>query len=199
MPPLPDQIQQRPGHPPAAEADSWRNADEVRASLARYADPFVQVDVEVMVIAAAGPAKGRTIAILTIHEFETVPVLCGTQVRSPGGAEIVGKGACYVRSNQVPATTEAADHAHLRELLDLAVEKGVREFLRRARGARSTNRFGARKSKGAKDLAVRCASSQAGSLSQALQKRAIETTELDTRQLHRKVCGHSARTRLRAG
>ncbi len=42
-------------------------------------------------------------------------------------------------------------------------------------------------------------SSQAGSLSQALQKRAIETTELDTRQLHRKVCGHSARTRLRAG
>ena len=95
-----------------------------------------------MVIAAAGPAKGRTIAILTIHEFETVPVLCGTQVRSPGGAEIVRKGACYVRSNQVPATTEAADHAHLRELLDLAVEKGVREFLRRARGARSTNRFG---------------------------------------------------------
>ena len=35
-----------------AEADTWRNADEVRASLAHYADPFVQVDVELRVIAA---------------------------------------------------------------------------------------------------------------------------------------------------
>ena len=53
------------------EANTWQNADTVRSSLARYADPFVQVDAEVMVIAAAGPAEGRTIAILTIHEFET--------------------------------------------------------------------------------------------------------------------------------
>ena len=117
-----------------AQADTWRNADAVRASLASYADPFVRVDTEVMVI-AAGPSQGRTIAILTIHEFETVPVLCRKPVLAPGGAEILRAGACYVRSNQLPATTAVADYVHFRELLDLAIEKGVREFLRRVRGA----------------------------------------------------------------
>ena len=119
----------------AAEAETWRNADDVRASLAHYADPFVHVDVELKVIPATGHAPDRTIAILTIHEFETVPVLCRARALASGGAEILRAGACYVRSNRLPATTEVADYAHLRELLDLAVEKGVREFLKRARGA----------------------------------------------------------------
>jgi predicted HTH transcriptional regulator len=119
----------------AGDADTWRRADDVRASLARFADPFVQVDTELITIAAAGPAQGRMVAVLTVHEFEITPVLCADQVLAAGGAEILRRGACYVRSNRMPATTEIADHAHLRELLDLAVEKGVREFLRRARAA----------------------------------------------------------------
>ena len=67
----------------AGDADSWRRADDVRSSLARFADPFVQVDTELITIAAAGPAQGRTVAVLTVHEFEITPVLCADQVLPP--------------------------------------------------------------------------------------------------------------------
>lgn len=117
-----------------ADADTWRRPDDVRSAFARFADPFVRVDAELVAV-SAGPDQGRTVAVITVHEFEVTPVFCAEQVLAPGGAEILRAGACYVRSNRMPATTEIADHAHLRELLDLAVDKGVREFLRRARAA----------------------------------------------------------------
>ena len=117
------------------QANTWRRPDEVRAALARFADPFVRVDIELVTIALAAPAGDRTVALLVVHEFDTTPVLCAERFLAGGGDEILRQGACYVRSNTLPATTEFADHAHLRELLDLATDKGVREFLRRAQAA----------------------------------------------------------------
>ena len=111
---------------------SWENPDPVREKLRQYADPDVWVDVEIVELDVNG--KTRQCGVIRVREFEAVPVLC----RKPAtvrGDEVLRMGACYVRSRQMPATTVVADHAAFRELLELAVDKGVREFVRRSRQA----------------------------------------------------------------
>lgn len=117
----------------AAQAQSWENADHVRQAMASYADPYVYVDVEVRTVAAAGTLNGRTFAIIVVREFDDVPVLCGRSANDRTGGVVLQQGACYVRPNHMPATTNVANQAQFRALLEIAIEKGVRKFLRTAR------------------------------------------------------------------
>jgi hypothetical protein len=117
-----------------AQGASWQNADHVRQAVALFADPFVYVDVEVKTMAAAGPLNGLSFGILTVQEFD-VPVLCGRQANDAHGHVVLQPGTCYVRPNHMPATTNVANQTQLRALLDLAIEKGVRKFLRTAKAA----------------------------------------------------------------
>ena len=78
----------------------------------------------------------KTIAVIDVREFEEYPVICTRDVRSPqhGAEPLLRDGAVYVR-NQVPASVEISDHSLMRELLELAIDKGVRRFVRTAGGA----------------------------------------------------------------
>jgi predicted HTH transcriptional regulator len=113
---------------------SWTRADEVRQAVAPYADPYVYLDVESKTV-EGGALQGRSFAILHVQEFEEVPVLCARAGRDANGNDVLQSGACYVRPSHMPATTNVAEQSQLRELLDLAIEKGVRKFLRRAQAA----------------------------------------------------------------
>jgi predicted HTH transcriptional regulator len=106
---------------------SWATADHVRETLAPCMMPRAYVDVESLTL-----TTGQTCVILTVHEFDLVPILCAKESRDQKGAVVLRQGACYVRSSHTPATTEIRDYPALRDLLDLAIEKGVREFVRRA-------------------------------------------------------------------
>jgi predicted HTH transcriptional regulator len=111
---------------------SWEKADDVRQTIAPYVDPHAYVDVAVISLPGAPTLR---CVVLQVQEFDQVPVLCAKSATDLKGELVLRQGACYVRSRQLPSTTEIADHAQFRELLDLAIDKGVREFVRRSRSA----------------------------------------------------------------
>jgi predicted HTH transcriptional regulator len=100
---------------------AW-NYDDVADQIARYADPSVSFDLEVK------EYNGNRYIVLQVEEFSDIPVLCKRAYDN-----VLRSGACYVRTRRKPETTEIPAQAEMRDLLDLATEKGVRQFLERAR------------------------------------------------------------------
>ncbi len=108
------------------DAGSW-NYDDVMAGLSAAADPFVTVDLDTVSF------DGKRFVVLRVHEFETVPVLCKREFKKEGTQTFVLRpAACYVRTRRKPETSEIPSQTEMRELLDLAVQKGVRQFIERA-------------------------------------------------------------------
>lgn len=99
---------------------SWTH-DAVADQIARYADPSVNFQLDTK------EYEGNKYVILEVAEFPDIPVLCK---RAFDG--VLREGACYVRTRRKPETTEIPAQAEMRDLLDLAIEKGVRQFLERA-------------------------------------------------------------------
>ena len=108
----------------ATDLATW-NYDEVSTSLAAYADPSVSFDLQIL------NYKDNSHVILKIHEFEDIPVLC-RQDYIRGDEVVLRKGACYVRSRHKPETSEIPSQEDMRDLLDLATDKGVTKFVARA-------------------------------------------------------------------
>ena len=107
---------------------TWRY-DDVAAALASYADPALTFDLYTR------EYQGKRFVVIEVQEFDELPTLCKLtyQEPPPGRQVILREGACYVRSRRKPETSEIPTQTEMRELLDLAIEKGVRRFLDRAR------------------------------------------------------------------
>jgi predicted HTH transcriptional regulator len=107
---------------------TWRY-DDVAAALASYADPTISFDLYTR------EYQGKQFVVIEVQEFDELPILCKSayQGPSPGRQVILREGACYVRSRRKPETSEIPTQTEMREVLDLAIEKGVRRFLNRAR------------------------------------------------------------------
>lgn len=99
------------------ELGTW-NYDDIADKLAEYADPSISFDLQ------HKECDGKHYAILEIKEFEQVPVLCKRDY-----PDVLRKGACYLRSRRKPETTEIPTHEDMRDLLSLAVEKGLRDYV----------------------------------------------------------------------
>jgi predicted HTH transcriptional regulator len=110
----------------AADLDTY-NPDDVQAFVNRFADPYVKLELN------RRSLDGKSYVELTVYEFDEVPVVCRADFGSPGGN--LRKGAFYVRSTRMPETTELQSQTEMREILQLAIDKGVRQFLRRAEEA----------------------------------------------------------------
>jgi len=109
------------------ELKTWKY-DHVADSLATYADPSIEFDlVEVSF-------KGQTFIAIKVEEFDEIPVLCKKSYNT-GKDVVLREGACYIRSRRKPETVEVSTYADMRDLLDLATEKGVRRFISRAHSA----------------------------------------------------------------
>lgn len=104
---------------PEDQLATW-DYDDVAASLAEYADPYVSFELQLLTY------DGRSFVILRVAEFEEIPALCKRDY--PG---VLRKGACYVRTRRMPETSEIPSQTEMRELLDLATDKGVHKFLTR--------------------------------------------------------------------
>jgi hypothetical protein len=104
--------------------------DEVAAGVGAAASQRVSIDVETIPI-----DEGRTFIAISVNEFEEYPIVCRIDrthaVHGEGRKSVLRKGALYVRGATKPETIEASD-IELRELLQLAIDKGVRAFLARA-------------------------------------------------------------------
>ncbi|MYA62205.1 MAG: ATP-binding protein [Dehalococcoidia bacterium] len=96
--------------------------DALADQIARYADPSASFAVDVR------EYDGNSYVVIEVEEFSDIPVLCK---RSYG--DVLQDGACYVRPRRKPETSSIPTQADMRDLLDLAIEKGVTRFLERAR------------------------------------------------------------------
>ncbi len=104
-----------------AELASW-DYDNIANQLARYADPRVNFEMEIRMY------NGARHVVLAVAEFSEIPVLCKRSFDN-----VLRNGACYVRTRQKPETSEIPTQTEMRELLDLAINKGVSLYLERAR------------------------------------------------------------------
>jgi uncharacterized NAD(P)/FAD-binding protein YdhS len=108
--------------------ETWKY-DTLSAKVAPFADPYLELELEHVELDL------RVYAVITVAEFEEVPVLCARDWTTPAGAVILRRGALYVRTRRQPETTEVASQTEMREVLTLAIEKGVRRFVATAREA----------------------------------------------------------------
>lgn len=114
------------------QINSW-NYDDVAAGVNRYASPNLSFDREVIEL------EGKKYVVLSVHEFSEIPILCAQEFQDRGQDRdsriVLRRGACYVRRHHKPETSEIANYEEMRSLLDLAIEKGVRNWVRQAYNA----------------------------------------------------------------
>ena len=102
------------------DLNTWRY-DDIAAGIAAYADPSVSFERQLK------EDNGNQYIILEVDEFTDIPVLCRTDYQ-----DVLRKGACYVRSRRKPETSEIPTQEDMRDLLELAIDKGVVRYLARA-------------------------------------------------------------------
>jgi predicted HTH transcriptional regulator len=117
------------------QAASWLGYDDLSSSVNEYASPSVSFDPTLVIY------QERKFAVIRVHQFVDIPILCTKDFGGPGkgarggdgqSTQILRRGACYVRSRHKPETSEIPSEEEMRELLELAIDKGVRKFVARA-------------------------------------------------------------------
>jgi predicted HTH transcriptional regulator len=111
------------------QAESWLNYDDLSASVNEYASPCVRFEPELHTF------WGKKFVIIRVHQFDDIPILCAKDYNEPGKAPVLRRGACYVRVRHKPETSEIPSEEEMRDLLELAIDKGVRKFVTRAQKA----------------------------------------------------------------
>ncbi len=107
---------------------TW-GADELADDLANYASPHIE-----FAISDCALDEGRCCLVIDVREFSDTPVLCKKSM-SVKGKVLLKEGGCYVRPRQKPASVEVSTYPDMRDLLDLAADKALRQFVRRAHAA----------------------------------------------------------------
>lgn len=108
----------------SGELDSWQY-DSLSDSVAEYADPGFSFELQ-----KHDDDSGKKYVLVSVNEFDIIPILC-KKTFDP----FLRKGACYVRTRRKPETVEIPTQEDMRDLLDLAIEKGLRKFFRQADAA----------------------------------------------------------------
>jgi len=100
-----------------SEAATW-GYDDLHASLANYADPFVECEV--------APLKldDCTFVVIEVREFGEIPVLCKKDL-----GDTLRRGALYVRRRGKIETVEVPSHVEMREVIERAAEIRARNIL----------------------------------------------------------------------
>lgn len=102
------------------QIEEWGDLDLVAAKMARYSDPPV-----LFALATYELSVGSTVAVLDVEEFRVVPHVCKANYPA-----VLQEGMVYVRPRGMPKSAPAPTSVDMRDLLDLAVAKGVRDWVR---------------------------------------------------------------------
>jgi len=113
----------------ASDLASWK-FDDVAAKLAAYAEPYVNLEMEIV------PLAGSSCVVLTVSEFDEVPVICKKAFDMPAPVRsVLRRGALYIRGRPKPESIEVSNQADMRELIDFATEKQLARFVRQGLAA----------------------------------------------------------------
>lgn len=107
------------------ELAQWSDGDTVADRIASHSDPPVTLTVRPLVL-----SNGARVAVLVVDEFDDNVHVCKKDMSG-----VLQAGQTYVRPRGKPRSAQVPSVAEMRELHDLAIEKGVREFVRRAAAA----------------------------------------------------------------
>ncbi|MDP8206531.1 MAG: ATP-binding protein [Candidatus Electryonea clarkiae] len=102
------------------DLDQWKY-DDISSHVSEFADPFVKFSMDRIIY------DEKTFIVLTIFEFIEIPVLCKRD-----GESNLRRGAIYTRTHRLPESAEIPSQTELREILELAIEKRLRSFVRTA-------------------------------------------------------------------
>lgn len=92
---------------------TFQSEDEIKDLVSTYADPYVEFDVRI------DEHESKKYVIFSISEFAELPVICKKEY-----PDILRRGALYIRSKRKPETIEIPSQVEMRELLELAIDKG---------------------------------------------------------------------------
>ena len=116
--PAPGSTDWRPVGVTAADLQSFP-FDTVADFVRKYAEPYARFDLEIAEI------DSSKYVVIAVEGFQEVPVICKTNYGS-----ILAESAVYIRPRSGrPRSEPVSNYADMRELLDLAVERGIRKFL----------------------------------------------------------------------
>jgi len=111
---------------------TWR-FDDISTAISNYADPYVHFDLSTPTV------KDKRFVVLQVHEFDYIPVLCKKkyEYKKQDGTfeQVLREGALYVRTRRKPETTEIPSQTEMRDLLEIAIRKGVQKFVSQAYAA----------------------------------------------------------------
>jgi len=96
------------------------NHDIMADHIRQYADPYVDFTVRTI------KCDGKQFIVIQVKEFDEIPVICkrdGTDLRN---------GAMYTRSRTKNESAEVSSQSEMRDIMEMAVDKGVRKFLTRS-------------------------------------------------------------------
>lgn len=102
------------------EHDGQLVYDDIADWVASHADPYVRFSMERL------DCDRMRFVVFKVDEFEDMPVLCKKAFNGE-----LKNGALYVRSRRKPETVEVDNSTDMRDILELAVDKRLREFSRR--------------------------------------------------------------------
>lgn len=103
------------------------NEEEIKDFISNYSDPYVDFDLDKVTL------EEKHYSVFTILEFSSVPVIC-KKAYEPD----LRRGAVYVRTRtRRPESTAVGDFVHMRELIDLSVDKTNNDL--RSRGWENKN------------------------------------------------------------
>lgn len=96
------------------------NYDDLIVNVNKYADPPLACDMHKF------EEEGKCFVVIKIPEFKEIPIVC----KKTGEAGLT-EGAVFSRSRVKPESSLIRSQLEMRELIDIAIDKGVREFYTR--------------------------------------------------------------------
>jgi hypothetical protein len=122
----------RPGYhvpdPLTPEQRDSFHPDQLVPQVNRHAAPHVELTIMHHEI----EGQGHIVAIV-VREFRDIPTLCVKDIVGENGRVLASQGRLLVRSRRTSETTEVQSPEDLRELVELAVDKGLGAYFRRRR------------------------------------------------------------------
>jgi len=100
------------------------NEEAIKDFVGNYADPYVDFSVDVVT------SRDRQFVLITVREFAELPVICKKDGKTEqGGLKL---GSLYIRTrDRRPSSVAVQNQAQMRELLELAIDKGIRKLQQR--------------------------------------------------------------------
>ncbi len=111
----------------ADQLATW-GRDDFSSLLAKYAEPMIAFEINAI------EDSGKHYLVIDVQEFRHTPILC-TKAAQPAGQTVLRAGALYIRGRRKPESLEVSTYEEMRDLIDLAVDKGVQRFAEQLRQA----------------------------------------------------------------